>query len=198
MHTHMNRSVVCWLDLAFWDYSLFVYVCFCCVRCTFFSTMTRDWSGRMSPKWHILWQVGQNLNKINQLNNAKHKTTELSIKKNNQQLKHMSKSCMYVNNVRKNTGYNAIITYQLDQTERGLSGSGPWAWRLLYSDLWYGLNHRRLPRTTAVIHQQKQNKQNASQIKIWHQVNFDIKPNCGELELGCPTMTLEYEDYPHV
>jgi len=41
-------------DLAFfWIISccsLLVYVCFCCVRFSFFSTMPRDWLGRMSPK----------------------------------------------------------------------------------------------------------------------------------------------------
>ena len=66
MHSHMNRpnsAVVCWLYLAvLWlycvlqficirfhffgiilCYSLFVYVHFCCVRLSFFSTMPRDW-----------------------------------------------------------------------------------------------------------------------------------------------------------
>jgi len=38
-------------------YGLFVYVCFCCVRLSFFSTMPRGWLGRMSPKWHILCWV---------------------------------------------------------------------------------------------------------------------------------------------
>jgi len=32
-------------------YVLFVYVCFCYVRFSFFSTTPREWLGRMSPKW---------------------------------------------------------------------------------------------------------------------------------------------------
>ena len=31
-------------------YSLFVYMCFCCVIFGFFSIMRRDWLGRTSPK----------------------------------------------------------------------------------------------------------------------------------------------------
>jgi len=38
------------LDLTFWDYFVFAYVRFCCVRFSFFSTMPRDWLGRTSPK----------------------------------------------------------------------------------------------------------------------------------------------------
>ena len=40
-------------------YSLFVYLCFCCVEFSFFSVMPkdRDWSGRTSPKWPILCRV---------------------------------------------------------------------------------------------------------------------------------------------
>jgi len=49
------------LDLGFWDYFVTVYlcVCFCCVRFSFFSTMLRDWLGRTSPKWRILCRVGR-------------------------------------------------------------------------------------------------------------------------------------------
>ena len=38
-------------------YSSKPYVCFCCVRFSFFSTMPRDWLRRTSPKWPILWRV---------------------------------------------------------------------------------------------------------------------------------------------
>ena len=37
---------------------LLVYVCFCCVRFSFFSTMQSYWLGTASPKWPILCQVG--------------------------------------------------------------------------------------------------------------------------------------------
>ena len=69
--THMNRPNSCLLDLAFlWlycvlqfsvldlafgiilCYSLFVYVCFCCVRFNFFSTVPRDGGGG-----HLLVQM---------------------------------------------------------------------------------------------------------------------------------------------
>jgi len=33
-------------------------VCFCFVRFSFFSTMPKDWLGRMSPKWRILCHMG--------------------------------------------------------------------------------------------------------------------------------------------
>jgi len=40
-------------------YSLFVYVCFCCVRCSFFSTTPRGWLERTSPpKYPIMCRVG--------------------------------------------------------------------------------------------------------------------------------------------
>jgi len=48
-----------WLFWIIWCYSLFVYVCFCCVRFSFFSTMPRGWLGRMSVKWPILCRVGR-------------------------------------------------------------------------------------------------------------------------------------------
>jgi len=55
--------VVSVLDLAFLRiilcYSLFVYVCFCCVIFSFFSTVPRDWLRRTSPKWLILCWVGR-------------------------------------------------------------------------------------------------------------------------------------------
>jgi len=78
-HTWTDLLVVCWLDLAFlWlycvlqftcvrlsflglfcvCYSLFVYVCICCIRYSFFGTMPRDWLGRTSLKWPILYWVG--------------------------------------------------------------------------------------------------------------------------------------------
>jgi len=41
---------------------------------------------------------------------------------------------MCVNNAWNNISNNIRITYQLTQTERGLSGSGPWSSRLLYSE----------------------------------------------------------------
>jgi len=75
-----DLTVVCWLDLAFlWLYCVLHFICvrfsflgllcvrptvyllcmcFCCVRFSFFSTMWRDWLGRMSPKWHIWCRVG--------------------------------------------------------------------------------------------------------------------------------------------
>ena len=37
---------------------LWMYVCFCCVCFSFFSTKPRDWLGRTSPKWPILCRVG--------------------------------------------------------------------------------------------------------------------------------------------
>ena len=40
-------------------YRSFVYVCFCRVRFSFFSTTPRDWLGRTSPKWPILCRVGR-------------------------------------------------------------------------------------------------------------------------------------------
>ena len=45
-------------------YSLFLYVCFCCVRFSFFSTMPRDWLGRTSLKWPlcVAWDVNSQLN----------------------------------------------------------------------------------------------------------------------------------------
>ena len=75
-HTWTDLTVVWWLDLALlWlycvlqfickifgiilCYSLSMYVCFCCVRFSFFSTVPRDWLGRMSPKWPILCRVGR-------------------------------------------------------------------------------------------------------------------------------------------
>jgi len=33
-------------------------ICFCCVSFSFFSTTPRDWLGRTSPKWPILFRVG--------------------------------------------------------------------------------------------------------------------------------------------
>jgi len=75
-HIWTDLTVVCWLDLALlWlycvlqfickifgiilCYSLSVYVCFCCVRFSFFSTVPRDWLGRTSPRWAILCWVGR-------------------------------------------------------------------------------------------------------------------------------------------
>jgi len=81
-YTWTDLLVFCWLDLAFlWlycvlqftcvrfsflglfcvCYSLFVYVCICCIRYSFFGTMPRDWLGRTSPKWPILYWVGHKL-----------------------------------------------------------------------------------------------------------------------------------------
>ena len=36
-----------------------LHVCFCCICFSFFSTKPRDWLGRTSPKWPILWRVGR-------------------------------------------------------------------------------------------------------------------------------------------
>ena len=40
-------------------YRLFVYMCFCCVRFSFFNTVPRNWLVRTSPKWPILCQMGR-------------------------------------------------------------------------------------------------------------------------------------------
>ena len=62
-HTHLNRPNSCLLVrfsfLGLFCYNLFVYVCFCFVRFSFFSTKPRDWLGRTSPKWPILCRVGR-------------------------------------------------------------------------------------------------------------------------------------------
>jgi len=63
-----------------------------------------------------------------------------------QQSKHIPQS--HNATAQKNTRYNS--TYQLGQMERGLSGSGPCAWRLLYIDFKYGRSHRCLSRTTVI------------------------------------------------
>ena len=82
MHTHMNGPNSCllvrfnfsvvilyvrptvylykiWLIGIILCYSLFVYMCFCCVGFSCFSTMPIDWLGRTSPKWPILCREGR-------------------------------------------------------------------------------------------------------------------------------------------
>jgi len=76
-HIWIDLTVVCWLDTAFqWLYSVLQFVCvrfrflglfcvtvylcmcFCCVRSRFFSTIPRDWIWRRtSPKWPSLCRV---------------------------------------------------------------------------------------------------------------------------------------------
>jgi len=68
MHTRMNRPNSCLsvrfsFSVVMLCYSLSVldfvlqFVCFCWVRFSFFSTMSREWLGRTSPKWPILCRV---------------------------------------------------------------------------------------------------------------------------------------------
>ena len=57
------KVVFCiYLGLAFFfslDGLLCSYViCFCCVRFSFSSTVPRDWLGRTSPKWSVLFWLG--------------------------------------------------------------------------------------------------------------------------------------------
>jgi len=80
------------------------------------------------------------------------------------------------------------MSHQLIQADRGLSGSGPWSNRRLYSEARYGLIHSRLPRVTdkqKCIHSIKTayNSYNKNTIYYTHQIQSQAQATWLEVRI---------------